>query len=373
MEIKTYATHFCGTGGACYGLHQAGLEPRLAIDFREFIVKAREINLGHKALCMDISTYEPQPEHAADVLWTSPPCQTFSTSMRETYADAIREFKDTGATEKLEAVKNDRRNNLFLASTYYVEHFRPRFVVLENVLGLLTHNEIGDGNNTFTNMIKTFNDLGYKCDWNVLNSKSYGLPQDRDRVFIVGARDAEDVLSGELVYGLIPKAQNFEDHNPYVKFGTIMERGVTSASWGAGTYKTAVSKVQRTNVEITVVDEDDLLPTITCGWGGGATRKKVAILDKTADDIAFLRQPTIREGARAQGFPDSWVFPSNSTEAWTLIGNAVSSPVAEAIGRHLVAISRGERPPYEDQLWSPRIPNVNRGFMNIPPPDMFAH
>jgi DNA (cytosine-5)-methyltransferase 1 len=365
-KIKSYATHFCGIGGACYGLEQLGLECKLAIDYVPFIVEARERNLGHKALCMDISEYEPKPEHKADLLWTSPPCQTFSTSAREHLTRAMNS-SDEGEREK---IRNDVRNNLFLASHRYTQHFKPRFVVLENVMGLLTHGVTGDdGIGTFVHMQQAFRDLGYFVEWNVLNSKNFGLPQDRDRVFLVAARDKADIVTGiEPIFGLIPRVKSYD---PTVFFRDIMQPNTTEGAWGASTYKTAVTKVQRTDVEFTIVEPGDILPTITCGWGGGPTRKKVAVLDCTTDGLYFLRNPTVREGARAQGFPDSWQFP-NDTKAWTMIGNAVSSPVAQAIGAHLLAISKGERPPFEERLWNPRIPVSQKRIFNLPPPDMFA-
>ncbi len=359
MSIKSYATHFCGVGGACAGLHQMGLECKLAIDYKEFIVNARYKNLNHKALCMDISTYEPRDEDKADLLWTSPPCQTFSTSARENYTEALRS-KSKGDNDSFEQMKNDARHNLFMASVNYMKWFRPKFVVLENVLGLLTHDDVtGDNSGTFSKMIQTFQSLGYSVEWNVLNSANFGLCQDRDRVFIIGSRDGHK--------GLIPLPMNYEK---IIRFGSIMERNTTAGAWAGSTYQTAVQKVQRTNVEITVVTPDDLLPTITCGWGGGPTRKKVAILDSTVEGLHFLRNPTIQEGARAQGFPASWTYPDNATEAWTLIGNAVSSPVAKAIAEHLILVDAGKNPPHETKLWSPRIPKASRS--SLPPPDMFS-
>ncbi len=361
MAIKTYATHFCGAGGACYGLHSAGIEEcKLAIDYQKYIVDARTKNLGHEALCMDISTYERNDAHAADLLWTSPPCQTFSTSARQNYTEAIAKAVEEHDTEALNKMRDDARHDLFRASVNYVEWFRPKFVVLENVMGILTHDDAtGEGSGTFARMIRTFQDLGYTTEWNVLNSSYFGLCQDRDRVFLIGSRDRHT--------GLIPLSP---DLNQTVRFGSIMERHSTKEAWAGSTYKTAVQKVQRTNVEIEVITPDDLLPTITCGWGGGGTRKKVAILDSTESGLHFLRHPTVREGARAQGFPEEWVFPKNQTQAWTLIGNAVSSPVAKAIAEHLIKVDAGERPPHETKKWSPRIPKSSK--YDLPPPDMFA-
>jgi DNA (cytosine-5)-methyltransferase 1 len=216
-------------------------------------------------------------------------------------------------------------------------------------MGLLTHNADGMGGGTLQNMIMAFESIGYHVEWNILKSTDFGLPQKRERVFIIGSRDGET--------GLIPDDGSDALGHPTRKpptFGTI--RGTENPKpWARETYRTALSKVQRTGVEIAVVDDDDILPTITCGWGGGATRKKVAIADVTADGIPYLRHPGVEEGARAQGFPDEWEWPKSESDAWTLIGNAVSSPVSRAIAEHLVGISRGEKPKSKKVLPQGRV------------------
>jgi site-specific DNA-cytosine methylase len=144
-----------------------------------------------------------------------------------------------------------------------------------------------------------------------------------------------------------------------------MQKNVWQKAWGHDTYRTALSKVRRTGVEITVVFPEDVLPTITCGWGGGATRKKVAIADRVAVppvSAPVLRHPTILEGARAQGFPDEWTWPKGETDAWTLIGNAVSSPVSKAIGDHLVSLHGGEKPKAKVVLPAKRVAGYARAY-----------
>lgn len=323
-ELKTYAVHFCGIGGACAGMHNAGLECRLAIDWWDKAIEFREKNLGHKGFHMDISKYDEieKDEHAADLLWTSPPCQTFSSAARET-----AKFKS-----------EDIRNNLFLASLYYIKKFTPQFFVLENVPGLLTH----DNGKTIGRMNDEFRAAGYYCEQGTFTSEEFGLPQKRERVFIIGCRKEFGLK------GLFPKPPKGIKKQV---LSDIKEAGRADLVWAEQTYVTAYEKVRRTDVEIQIIKNDGILPTITCGWGGGATRKKVGISDSISipgqeKPVNFVRHPSVREGARAQGFPDTWVFPESSTDAWQGIGNAVSTPVAEAIVNHLKLLSKGEKAPH---------------------------
>jgi hypothetical protein len=75
-----------------------------------------------------------------------------------------------------------------------------------------------------------------------------------------------------------------------------------------------------------------------------------------------LRHPTIREGSRAQGFPDSWIWPENKTDAWTLIGNAVSPPVAKAIGLHLCKLSDNKKSKSKQTLANTRIASYIKAY-----------
>jgi DNA (cytosine-5)-methyltransferase 1 len=261
-----------------------------------------------------------------------------------------------------------------LASLQYVRYFKPRFFVLENVSGLVEHDHDGAGNSTLSMFREAFSEEGYHVEWNVLNARYFGLPQSRPRVFVIGS------LNGEK--GLIPAHPKL----PSPSFGDIMERGREDLAWGSTTYATAMEKIQRTGIGITVVEEKDrkpirtirddhdflprnMFPTLTCGFGGGPTRKKCAVLDKTTSGVPFLRDPSPREGARAQGFPDAWQFPENHTHAWTLIGNAVASPVAEAIARHLIAISEGKSPKAKVGMSKDEVRNnmIRRQGDDLPP------
>jgi DNA (cytosine-5)-methyltransferase 1 len=331
MSLQTYAVHFSGMGGACLGLHQAGLKCNLAIEKEALRVEYRAKNLGHQGLAIDIRDYVPDSTHAADILWTSPPCTMLSSLSRE-YVDM-----------------NDPINYLYLESVKYCERFHPKYFILENVMGILTHKSDDHGNNTFTQWRRAFEKIGYHTEWNVLNSKYFGVPQDRERVIMVGSLEGKK--------GLIP-----QEAEVGVKFGDIMDRHAIKECWSADTYRTVLNSVARNSAKngscyrFLLIKEEDILPTITCSFDGGATRKKLGIIDTTTDGAVFLRQPTVREGARAQGFPDSWQLPESESLAWQMIGDAVTSNVARAIAEHLIKIDEGGKPPCKRALSAKRLP-----------------
>jgi DNA (cytosine-5)-methyltransferase 1 len=369
MMLKTYATHFCGIGGACLGMEQAGLQCVHAIEWMKPQIEYREKNLGHRAVHADITEYKFRKSDAADVLWTSPPCQAFSSAGREQNL-AAHESGDEDVQEEFVF-----KENLFLSSIRYVEQLKPRFVVLENVTGLLSHKS-ERGEPTLLRMINTFKDIGYHVEYNVLNAK-YLLPQDRERVFLVCSRDGET--------GLIP----LEDTGASPRFADIMEHGVKRYCYDntvvnkvmTNTYRTVYECVARNSrknkqeYRFSVIGNDEasasILPTITCAWGGGATRKKVAIVDH-ADGLCFLRHPTPREGARAQGFPDSWVLPESDHLAWEMIGNAVPVQVARSIAWHLKSIASGAKPPAKRALTGKRIPKYAQQYSEGQPAFTFG-
>lgn len=98
----------------------------------------------------------------------------------------------------------DARGTLFYEIARAAEQIKPRYLFLENVRNLLSH----DKGKTFARMLKILHDLGYDVEWQVLNSKNFGVPQNRERVFIIGH------LRGERTYRVFPiRGENTEFHN----------------------------------------------------------------------------------------------------------------------------------------------------------------
>lgn len=168
---------FCGTGGFSKGLENS---KKLAFDVKFGIdllgTSVETFKLNHKnavGLNKDIrSVRRHEVEEITgirrgqlDVLVGGPPCQGFSS---------IRPFRSTN--------DDDPRNSLFEEYASFVNYFRPKVFILENVVGLATHKK----GETLEIMQECFHDIGYDTDWKLLNAAHFGVPQKRERFVMVG-------------------------------------------------------------------------------------------------------------------------------------------------------------------------------------------
>ena len=181
---------FAGIGGFRLGMESAGHE---CIGFCEIDKFARE---SYKAIhdtkgeielhdITQVSDEFIRGIGSVDIICGGFPCQAFSI------AGNRRGFEDT-------------RGTLFFEIARFASILRPKYLFLENVKGLLNHQK-GD---TFERMLRVLDELGYNVEWQVLNSKNFGVPQNRERVFIIGH------LRGERTRRIFPIGR--ED----AKFGT---------------------------------------------------------------------------------------------------------------------------------------------------------
>src|SRR5690625_2883907 len=161
----TYASLFSGIGGFEQALNKFGGECVFASEIDKFAAQAYETLYGHKP-AGDITKIDAKdiPDH--DLLVGGFPCQAFSVAGRR------KGFEDT-------------RGTLFFDIARIAAEKKPKALLLENVKGLVNH----DKGNTLDTMIQTLNDIGYVIDFEVLNSKYFGVPQNRERIFIVAVRE----------------------------------------------------------------------------------------------------------------------------------------------------------------------------------------
>lgn len=167
MEEIKYLSLFSGIGGFEYGIQKANTNYNFkCIGFSEIDKYATQIYKKHypnHPELGDVTKIRTEDLPDFDLLVGGFPCQAFSI------AGQRRGFDDC-------------RGTLFFEIARILKDKRPRYFLLENVRGLLSHNK----GETFQRILEVLSDLGYNVKWQVLNSKDFGVPQRRERVFIKG-------------------------------------------------------------------------------------------------------------------------------------------------------------------------------------------
>lgn len=187
-KIRTVSL-FSGGGGLDIGFEKAGFEILFATDFNHECCETLKANRGntlssklvveeHDITSMNLDVL---PDNI-DMIIGGPPCQSFSASAR----------RAGGAAGQL-----DQRGNLFLSYCAVVEKLQPKAFLFENVRGILGTNKGQD----FKNIVDSFANLGYVIEHRILDAEDYGVPQQRERMFIVGHKMDHPFLYPRPVYG----------------------------------------------------------------------------------------------------------------------------------------------------------------------------
>jgi DNA (cytosine-5)-methyltransferase 1 len=280
----------------------------------------------------DVRTVAPESIPDFDLLCAGFPCQSFSIAGKR------RGFQDT-------------RGTLFFEIARIAQVKRPRLLLLENVKGLLSHDE----GRTFGTILAVLDELGYDAEWEVLNSKHFGVPQNRERVFVVGH------LRGEPWREVFPLGEG--DTRPDETKGEEQERrprfrGGVSPTIGArygrstnGGEPFIIRLDDNESIEHRLYSRDGLSPSLPTGATGGNLIPKIAdavdpdrylryehrlMLAQITRKRIRIRKLTPVECERLQGFPDGWTAGVSDTQRYKLMGNAVTVNVVEAIGRAIL-------------------------------------
>ncbi|HCL4546934.1 DNA (cytosine-5-)-methyltransferase [Clostridium botulinum] len=290
---------FSGIGGLDIGFLDAGYNIIWANDFDRYAVQTYRANLGDNIVLGDINEIplEDIPQH--DVLIGGFPCQPFSM-MGE-----MRGFEDTRGTlffRIVEIIRNQIERG-----------HRPRAIILENVRSLRTH----DNGNTFATIKRILEeDLGYKVYDKILNSVEYGVPQKRNRTYIVCFANHDvnyNYPSPEPLNGLT--LQDLLERNVNDKYFLSERILPTILSNGTGGY------IGRSEIDLQIARP-------LC-----ATMAKMhrACQDNYVTQNGRVRRLTPRECARLQGFAEEFVIPVSDSQAYKQFGNAVTVNVSRAV------------------------------------------
>ena len=251
---------------------------------------------GHKAYgnAKDII---PERIQDFDLLVGGFPCQSFSVAGKR------KGFDDT-------------RGTLFFEIARILKYKRPRYILLENVKGLLSH----DSGKTFQTILKVLSDIGYRVEWQVLNSKNFGVPQNRERVFIIGH------LRGTSRPKVFPIKESCGTNDKTIA------HTINSSDWRGGN-----RNQKQTTIAVLTPDRAEKRQNGRRFKENGEPSFTLTERDiHGIYDGCNIRRLTPTECERLQGFPDGWTEGISDTQRYKCLGNAVTVNVIEYIITKLI-------------------------------------
>ncbi|HEY5221198.1 MAG TPA: DNA (cytosine-5-)-methyltransferase [Candidatus Paceibacterota bacterium] len=294
----TAADFFAGIGGMRMGFEKSGFEIVYSNDIDKNACRTYAQNFG-VIDCKDIKEVDTDKLPDFDVLLGGFPCQPYSMI-----------GKRLGL--------NDERGKVFFQIVRILNAKRPSAFVLENVKHLSLYNK----GEVLRQMIKNLEWLGYKVHLKVLDSQNFGVPQHRERLYIVGFLDSKKPF---VLY----------ERNKKTKLKEILEKRIDESYYLSEKYYRGLLKHKSRHAKggngfgCVVLDKNGVSNTLVAGNMG---RERNLIKDKKVLKNRFgIRKLTVRECARLQGFPDSFQLPAFTTVAYKQLGNAVTVPVAKAV------------------------------------------
>lgn len=342
---------FSGAMGLDLGLEAAGLRTVVAQDVDAWCVETIRAN-GHVAVAGDLRELLEQDPTAQFLLEPAgmvgqpvfavvggPPCQPFSTA-----------GKRLGVT--------DHRGQLYEDFFAVVAALRPRFFVMENVKGLGSMRSVpGDEFSppVLEDILGIAQRLGYRTVHGVLDAVHYGTPQFRERLVILGSRDAEDIF--------LPVPSHFPHHQDgSLRWKTVghalanMSESGACARFSPNILKYLSLVPEGGNWKSLPVDVQEQAMGGAFLSGGGKVgffrrlnfhEPAPTLVTSPVQKATLLAHPqelrplSVKEYARLQGFPDGWRIEGKLNDCYRQIGNAVPVPLGKAIGQTLIAIAEG--------------------------------
>ena len=318
MKFK-FIDLFCGIGGFRIAFESAGGECVFSSDIDRWANETYNNNFGEMPKG-DITKIKSEEIPNHDILCAGFPCQPFSIAGKRLG------FSDT-------------RGTLFFEVERILKDKKPRAFILENVKGLVSH----DNGNTLRTILNKLDELGYSVFYKILNSADYGVPQNRERIYIVGFREKVSEFNFPLPLKNKINVKSILDQN--VKNHDLSE---IAKSHLRGHHRKLISqkKIIEENplfaTEIRpsrcVFRNDGFSPCLTAKMGTGGNNVPVLVAEE--------RKLTVRECLRIQGFPDTFLIKENNSQSYKQIGNSVSIPVIKAIAKEIV--NKLDRPGFDN-------------------------
>ena len=328
----TFIDLFAGIGGFRLAMQACGGQCVYSSEFDPPAQKTYAANFGDVPYG-DITKKETKDAIPGefDIVCAGFPCQAFSLAGKR------MGFNDN--------YKGLCRGTLFKEVVEICENHKPKAVFCENVKGLLIH----DRGRTLQVIKGAFEEIGYKFFYQVLNSKDFGVPQHRERVYMVAFRNdiVEKLSGGNGDWSFpFPKPTGIT-----VSLQDIRETNVPARYYLSDVYMETLRRHRARHEAkghgfgFEIRDWKGIAGAIVCG---GMGRERNLVIDKTKRKLVpethikgkineeGIRKMTPREWARLQGFPENYKFVLSDVHLYKQFGNSVSVPVIEAISRQII-------------------------------------
>lgn len=318
---------FAGVGGIRLGFERAFGDELQTVFVSEWDKYANETYKANFQddfeIAGDITKVNERDIPEFDICLAGFPCQAFSLAGKH------MGFEDD--------YKGVCRGTLFLDVARICDYHKPKVIFCENVKGLTIH----DKGKTFEVIRSTFEGLGYKVFYKVLNSKNFGVPQNRERIYIVAFRNdiAPESFSFPELTDNTKRLIDIREENP-----VPAKYYLSTTYWNALVAHKERHASKGNGFGYEIRSWDSIAGAVVCG---GMGRERNLVIDDRQKDLTptthikgevntnGIRKMTPREWARLQGFPDSFKLTLADTHLYKQFGNSVTVNVIEAIAREI--------------------------------------
>lgn len=292
---------FAGIGGMRLAFEKAGGLCVFSSEWDQFAQKTYAENFGEMPHG-DITKIDEREIPKFDILTAGFPCQPFSS------------------IGKRQGFKHKTQGTLFYDVARIIEYHKPKAFLLENVSGLITH----DKGRTLATIIETLEELNYSVSYKVLDSAQYGVPQKRQRIYIVGFNNNK-VRKSEFVF---PKPKG-----KVIGIGKFVESGIQDLSISKHLQSVYIYKENDGRPEVITSKSDFPVKTLVASY------HKIQRLTGTfvKDGPTGLRLLSANECKAIMGFPKTFKIPVSRTQMYRQFGNSVAVPVVFVVAKSMIS------------------------------------